>query len=519
MPDPAARTTAGPPSPPGRGRGAAETGVEAFLAVLGAAMGAAAGESAPAGAVGSQAVAGTADTLPAPLMADAAETDGSEAVVTAGDLPTPGDVPAPVMMAVVAMPTAIRGDEPGVAGEAMPAGTTVPAGPRAITSAPEGVGKSVAPDRADPALPVTGEVDISRAPTVGPGLPQGGLTAMSAPPVTNEAGALEAPPTTAARAGQPDPSWDAAAPRLAPPRTMQMAAEGLVEPSATPDAGSGAGGPQGAAAAGVAAPEIVVAVSPAAPRATPAPRAARELAVGGVPPAVKEVPPFGPAVAAPGQSATPIDAAPPPPPDAIPKATATAVRAAPEPASREIKTESPAAHVLAAGTSPHTSAANSAPAPAPAAAPPPPPPPPHAQIVRALEPFALDRRPDASATLSLRLEPADLGQVEVRLEPARDGTLRVEIIAERPETMALLQRERHDLLRALDRAGLSTNDQPASSTGGGAHSETDRQPAWRRAQGQSMPGRHTASAAATPVLRPAPARPVHRVAGRIDLIA
>lgn len=145
-------------------------------------------------------------------------------------------------------------------------------------------------------------------------------------------------------------------------------------------------------------------------------------------------------------------------------------------------------------------------------------PPPHAQIAQAIEPFAQGPRSDAPAVLSIRLSPADLGQVEVRIEPVRGGTTRVEIVAERPETMALLQRDQQELLRALDRAGLSTGEPPGFSLAGRQGGAAERQPGERRTPQQGAP------AAGVPVeeiatAAPVPARQMHRPAGRIDLIA
>ncbi len=143
--------------------------------------------------------------------------------------------------------------------------------------------------------------------------------------------------------------------------------------------------------------------------------------------------------------------------------------------------------------------------------------PPHAQLAQAIESLAQGRRQDAPATLSIRLSPADLGQVEVRIEPVRGGTMRVEIVAERPETMALLQRDQQELLRALDRAGLSTGEPPGFSLAGRQGGAAERQPGERRMPQRDAPARPAAGEIATAT--PAPARQMHRPTGRIDLIA
>jgi len=58
------------------------------------------------------------------------------------------------------------------------------------------------------------------------------------------------------------------------------------------------------------------------------------------------------------------------------------------------------------------------------------------------------------ARLSVTLEPAELGRVEISLE-RRGETAELRILAERPETLALLQREQRELDRALNQAGLA----------------------------------------------------------------
>ncbi|MBW8270711.1 flagellar hook-length control protein FliK, partial [Caldovatus aquaticus] len=67
--------------------------------------------------------------------------------------------------------------------------------------------------------------------------------------------------------------------------------------------------------------------------------------------------------------------------------------------------------------------------------------------------------------LELLLEPAELGRVEIRVEPGSgpEGAIAVRVVAERPETLALLQRDARELDRALAQAGLGA----AGATGGG----------------------------------------------------
>ena len=56
--------------------------------------------------------------------------------------------------------------------------------------------------------------------------------------------------------------------------------------------------------------------------------------------------------------------------------------------------------------------------------------------------------------LTVRLDPADLGQVEIRVDRPKFGPPEVRIAVERSETLALLQHDRHQLQQALDQAGI-----------------------------------------------------------------
>jgi len=59
----------------------------------------------------------------------------------------------------------------------------------------------------------------------------------------------------------------------------------------------------------------------------------------------------------------------------------------------------------------------------------------------------------AANGFNLTLDPVELGRVEIRVQREADGHS-VRIMAERPETLALLQRDRHELDRSLTDAGL-----------------------------------------------------------------
>ncbi|MBS5902028.1 flagellar hook-length control protein FliK [Roseomonas mucosa] len=80
------------------------------------------------------------------------------------------------------------------------------------------------------------------------------------------------------------------------------------------------------------------------------------------------------------------------------------------------------------------------------------PPPPAGQIAPVVVGLGLGT--GAEGRVEVVLEPAELGRVAIRLE--RDsGRARLHVQAERPETLALLQRDGAELNRALSQAGLA----------------------------------------------------------------
>lgn len=78
------------------------------------------------------------------------------------------------------------------------------------------------------------------------------------------------------------------------------------------------------------------------------------------------------------------------------------------------------------------------------------PPPPTRQLAPVLVSMALGRGGDA---LTITLDPIELGRVEVSISQGKEAG-QVRIVAERPETLALLQRDQRELDRALSQAGL-----------------------------------------------------------------
>jgi flagellar hook-length control protein FliK len=103
-----------------------------------------------------------------------------------------------------------------------------------------------------------------------------------------------------------------------------------------------------------------------------------------------------------------------------------------------------------------TPAANGAPT-APATAPNQPPPPPTALAEQVAIQIARHAVDGGSSRFEIRLDPAGLGRVDVRLDIHHDGHVHATIAADRPETMALLNRDAKGLERALQNAGLKAD--------------------------------------------------------------
>jgi flagellar hook-length control protein FliK len=65
---------------------------------------------------------------------------------------------------------------------------------------------------------------------------------------------------------------------------------------------------------------------------------------------------------------------------------------------------------------------------------------------------------NGSNRLTVSLQPAELGRVEIKLDVDKDKNVTATIVVDRPATLDLLQRDAKALERALQDAGLQTND-------------------------------------------------------------
>ena len=83
--------------------------------------------------------------------------------------------------------------------------------------------------------------------------------------------------------------------------------------------------------------------------------------------------------------------------------------------------------------------------------------------------------------IKIQLRPQELGRVEVKLEIANDGRAKALIIAERPETLDILQRDVRVLDRTLQDAGLKTDQNSLSFDLQGRDGNSDTQNATKDA--------------------------------------
>ena len=57
-------------------------------------------------------------------------------------------------------------------------------------------------------------------------------------------------------------------------------------------------------------------------------------------------------------------------------------------------------------------------------------------------------------TFRMQLHPTDLGQLEVRLKFSKDGTMKAHLVADKPETLNMLQKDSAQLQKMLEQSGL-----------------------------------------------------------------
>ncbi len=87
-------------------------------------------------------------------------------------------------------------------------------------------------------------------------------------------------------------------------------------------------------------------------------------------------------------------------------------------------------------------------------------------------------------SFDIRLDPAELGRIDVRLEVDKHGNVTSHLTVEKPETLTMLRQDAPQLQRALEQAGLKTNDS------GLQFSLRDQSPQQQQQQNGDQSGRH-----------------------------
>ncbi len=98
-------------------------------------------------------------------------------------------------------------------------------------------------------------------------------------------------------------------------------------------------------------------------------------------------------------------------------------------------------------------------------------------------------------SMTISLDPVELGRVQVKLDIAKDGSVQASITADRPETLSLLRNDHQTLTQALQSAGLSADSSSLSfnlSDSGGSNEGRQSQ---QSAQNGSASSSHAGSSA------------------------
>lgn len=65
-------------------------------------------------------------------------------------------------------------------------------------------------------------------------------------------------------------------------------------------------------------------------------------------------------------------------------------------------------------------------------------------------------------TFTMQLNPANLGRLEIKMKFMRDGAVKAHLIAEKPETLSMLQKDQPQIQRLLQQAGLDVDENALS---------------------------------------------------------
>lgn len=145
--------------------------------------------------------------------------------------------------------------------------------------------------------------------------------------------------------------------------------------------------------------------------------------------------------------------------------------------------------------------------PAEAAVPDPPRAPPPSAPARQVVPAVVAVAIGGAGRITVTLEPGELGRVEISVERNGDAP-QVVILAERPETLALLQRDQRDIDRALTQAGLQSEGRALSFGLSGGDAGSGQSQRRRDGPGGDHAARGVQSLDVTGSIAAAPARRV-----------
>jgi flagellar hook-length control protein FliK len=83
---------------------------------------------------------------------------------------------------------------------------------------------------------------------------------------------------------------------------------------------------------------------------------------------------------------------------------------------------------------------------------------------------------DGNDTVKIQLRPLDLGRIEIKLDVGSDGKVSATVTADKPETLAMLQKDSRGLEKALEDAGLKPDSSATSFNlrGGEQQQNADR---------------------------------------------
>lgn len=97
---------------------------------------------------------------------------------------------------------------------------------------------------------------------------------------------------------------------------------------------------------------------------------------------------------------------------------------------------------------------------------------------------------EGADTVKIQLRPLDLGRIEIKLDVGTDGKVAATVTADKPETLAMLQKDSRGLEKALEDAGLKPDSSATSFNLRGGEQQQQQQAADRNGdQGRSARNR------------------------------